>query len=86
MRPCRERILRPSLSWWATIPGRWQTRIKQRLVVCRDGITPPIDGADGQGRRLSPQDLMSRRADGRLTAFLKLDVEQEAVATPPTVE
>ena len=26
---------------------------------------------------------MSRRADGRLTAFLKLDVEQEAVATPP---
>jgi hypothetical protein len=25
---------------------------------------------------LSPQDLMSRHADGRLTAFLKLDVEQ----------
>jgi hypothetical protein len=64
-------------------PGSWQTQIKQRLVVCRDGITPPIDGADGQSRRLSPQDLMSRRADGRLTAFLKLDVEQEAVATPP---
>jgi hypothetical protein len=37
---------------------------------------------------LSPQDLMSRHAGGRLTALLKLDVEQlkEAVAAPPTVE
>jgi hypothetical protein len=37
---------------------------------------------------LSPQHLMSRHAGGRLTALLKLDVEQlkEAVAAPPTVE
>jgi hypothetical protein len=37
---------------------------------------------------LSPQDLMSRPASGRLRALLKLDVEQlkEAVAAAATIE
>jgi hypothetical protein len=41
--------------------------------------------ADCQGRSAKSPDLMSRPANGRLTALLKLDVEQlkGAVAAPP---
>ena len=70
MRPCRERILAAV----TLMLGNYSLGA---------GITPPIDGADGQGRRLSPQDLMSRRADGRLTALLKLDVQQRQGPLPP---
>ena len=65
---------------------------EQDNLVCQDVIRNGLDRAVDVTQTLrdgapSAQDLTSRPASGRLTAFLKLDVKQlkEAVAAPPAV-